>query len=77
LGDDAAGDRFSKALAGLHDHLADIATMQKDQVGLELNAQVADGSVGVTVSALGQLVRTSIDRAVQHVPPILMTWSSG
>jgi DNA-binding protein YbaB len=43
--------------------LADIAVMRKKKAALEFNAQVADGSIEVTVNARGQLVKTVIGKS--------------
>jgi DNA-binding protein YbaB len=63
LSNDAARDGATDVLARLRDQLADIAALQKKQAALELSAQVADGTVEVTVNARGQLVKTVIDKS--------------
>jgi DNA-binding protein YbaB len=63
LGNDAAGDRVTDVLAGVRDQLADIASLQKEQAALRVDARAADGAVQVTVDARGQLVETVIDKS--------------
>jgi acyl-CoA reductase-like NAD-dependent aldehyde dehydrogenase len=51
LGNDTAGDRVTDVLAGVRDQLADIASLQKKQAALRVDAQAADGAVSATTVA--------------------------
>jgi DNA-binding protein YbaB len=60
---DAARERAANAVAGLRDHLADLAAMQKKRAELEVSSQAADGTVEVTVNAQGQVVKTVVEKS--------------
>lgn len=63
MDNDAARERLGDVLAGLRDQLADYAELQKKQAALQIDAEVAEGTVVVTVNAQGQLVKTLIDNS--------------
>jgi DNA-binding protein YbaB len=63
LGDDAANQEVADLLARLQEQLADVAEMQKKRAALTASAQVADGTVEVTVDAGGRLVKAVIDKS--------------
>lgn len=56
-------DRIADVLAGMHDHLADIAAMQNKRAALKVEGRTADGTVKVTVNGRGQWVKTIIEKS--------------
>jgi DNA-binding protein YbaB len=63
VSNDAARHELADVLALVQEQMSDLADMQKKRAALTATAEVADGTVAVTVNAQGVLVEAVIDES--------------